>query len=223
MKLEIQEQAGGTPSHPDQVSGPPKKKLKSWALNCFSLWLLPVPSPCPRSRSPLPHSLCRGAPPRGGGPTFPHPLCTGPGHMMLVRLGVPDSPYAPPAEGTTEVGVPLIRQVGIQSWGGTPTWKPGSGGPRAGAPVKPGSLPAFKAKEVVVLISMEALCFSPTCLTHTSLLATLGAQTSSQTVELCLWMPPGPCKNLSDSEGSRTVGAGPARPLPRVYHLGQSG
>lgn len=74
----------------------PKKKVKSWALSSFPLWL---PTPCPPSLL-SPHSVLRQAGGRGGdegragGGTLSgahSAQAQAPGHTESVKLGVPDS------------------------------------------------------------------------------------------------------------------------------------
>ena len=104
LKLDIQEQAGGTLPTQIKFLGPQRRNLKKLGSELF----FSVAAFRPITLSPFaplfPIHSAEGHHQWGGGPIFPHSLCTGPGHMMLVRLGVL-TPFCPPAEGTTEVGV----------------------------------------------------------------------------------------------------------------------
>ena len=91
MKPETRQQGGGTSPTQIKFLGPQRRNFKKLASELF----LSVAASCPITLFPFapprPHSLCRGAPPGGEGPIFSCPLCIGPRHTMLVKLGVPDS------------------------------------------------------------------------------------------------------------------------------------
>ena len=124
LKLDIWEQAGGTPPTQIKFLVPQRRNFKKLGSELF----FSVAAFRPITLSPFaplfPIHSAEGHHQRGGRPIFPYSFCIGPGHTMLVRLGVP-TPFCPPAEGATEMGVTFIRRVGTQSWGGTPTWKLG--------------------------------------------------------------------------------------------------